>query len=132
MIEDFGIMHWRWSTAIEKQHPSMYGAVFLAILIPLYYVSWQYHTAHAPRGRTTRPPSTDSVAEWLDVHLIEAFNPSAIEAYCNTTEWRPNLVFNLDNANGGVGKESSVTPLKNHALTNPIWNYIRECARQHP
>ena len=99
--EDVGIMHF--PTAIGKQHPSVYGVVFLAVLIPLYYVSWQYHTAHAPRSRATRPPSTDFLADWLDVHVVEGFNPSAIESYCNTTEWRPNLVFNLDNANGGVG-----------------------------
>lgn len=32
----------------SKQHRSIYGEVFLAILIPLYYASWRYHTAHTP------------------------------------------------------------------------------------
>ena len=90
-------------TAIQKQHPSVYGAVLLTILIPLYYESWQHHSSHAPPSRAARPNSTDFVADWLDVHLIEGFDPSAIEAYCNTTEWRPNLIFNLDIANGGYG-----------------------------
>jgi len=100
-IKDVDIM--QLPTSIQKQHPSVYGVISLTILIPLYYVSWQYHTAHAPSSRATRPPSTDFVADWLDVHLVEGFNPSAVEAYCNTTEWRPNLVFNLENANGGYG-----------------------------
>jgi hypothetical protein len=91
--------------SIQKQHTSVYGAAFLTILITLYYVSWQHHTAHAPPSRAAhaRPNSTDFVADWLDVRLIDDFNPSAIERYCNTTEWRPNLVLNLDNANGGIG-----------------------------
>ena len=89
--------------AIDKQHPAVYAAGFFAVPIPLYYVSWQYHIAHGPLGRSTRPPSDDFVGEWLNVHLVEPFNPSAVGAYCNTTEWRPNLVFNLANANGGIG-----------------------------
>lgn len=90
-------------TAINQQHPALYAVAFLAVLIPLYYVSWQYHAAHAPLSRIKRPPSADFIGDWLGVHLVEPFNPSAISAYCNSTEWRPNLVFNLDNANGGVG-----------------------------
>jgi hypothetical protein len=101
IVKDIDIM--QLPTAIQKQHPSVYGAVFLTILIPLYYLSWQHHTAHTPPSRTARPNSTDFVADWLDVRLIDNFNPSAIEAYCDTTEWRPNLVFNLDIANGGYG-----------------------------
>ena len=90
-------------TAIQKQQPLVYVAVFLTILIPLYYISWQHHTTHASPSRAARPNSTEFIADWLDVRLIDDFNPSAIEAYCNTTEWRPNLVFNLDIANGGYG-----------------------------
>jgi hypothetical protein len=101
IIKDIDIM--QLPTAIQKQHRSVYGAVFLTILIPLYYVSWQHHTALEPPSRVVRPNSTDFVADWLDVRLIDDFNPSAIEAYCKTTEWRPNLVFNLENANGGYG-----------------------------
>lgn len=89
--------------AIDKLRPALYAAGLLVVLIPLYYVSWQYHLAHAPLSRAIRPPSDDFVGDWLDVHLVEPFNPSAIGAYCNTTEWRPNLVFNLANANGGIG-----------------------------
>ena len=90
-------------TAIDKQHPAVYAAGFLEVLIPLYYVSWQYQIAHAPLSRVARPPSDDFVGDWFSVHLVEPFDPSAVGAYCNTTEWRPNLVFNLANANGGIG-----------------------------
>ena len=89
--------------AIDRQHPVLYALGLLAVLISLYYISWQYHVAHAPLSRAIRPPSTDFVGDWLDVHLVEPFNPSAIGAYCNTTTWRPNLVFDLANANGGIG-----------------------------
>jgi hypothetical protein len=89
--------------AVDKQHPALYAAGVFIILAPLYYISWQYNAAHAPLSRTVRPPSNDFVTDWLDVHLLEPFNPSAVGVYCNTTTWRPNLVFNLANANGGIG-----------------------------
>jgi hypothetical protein len=78
-------------TAIQKQHRSTYAVVLFAVLIPLCCVSWRYHTAHTPPNHAARPPSIG----------FKDFNPSAIEAYCNHTNWRPNLVFNLANANGG-------------------------------
>jgi hypothetical protein len=90
-------------TAIDKQHPALYAAGVFIILAPLYYISWQYNTAHAPLSRIVRLPSNDFVGDWLDVHLLEPFNPSAVGVYCNNTTWKPNLVFNLENANGGIG-----------------------------
>lgn len=84
----------------DKHQPAIYIVGYVVVLTPLYYLSWQYHSASMP---PSRPPSTDFVGDWLDVHLVEPFNPSAVSAYCNTSQWRPNLVFNLDNANGGVG-----------------------------
>ncbi|KAM0712219.1 hypothetical protein Q7P37_011313 [Cladosporium fusiforme] len=92
-------------TSVQRQHLAIHGAVLFAILIPLYYFSWQYHTAHPWRTssqRAPRPPSTDFVGDWLDVHVVEPFNPSAIGAYCNATKWRPNLVFRIDNVNGSI------------------------------
>ena len=86
--------------AFDKQHPALYIAGTVVVLLPLYYLSWQYHSVHMP---PSRPPSTDFVNDWRDVHLVEPFNPSAISAYCDTSTWRPNLVFNLANANGGIG-----------------------------
>lgn len=47
--------------------------------------------------------SADFIREWLDTQLIEPFNPWPLKIYCNRTEWHPNLVFNLPNANGGMG-----------------------------
>lgn len=93
-------------TNVTKQRPAVYVAVLAVTLVPLYYVSWRYRIAHpfsTGSTRQSRPPSTNFIADWQAVHLIEPFNPSAIAAYCNETVWRPNLVFNLDNANGGVG-----------------------------
>jgi hypothetical protein len=90
-------------TAIDKQHPALYAVGVFIILAPLYYISWQYNTAHAPLSRIVRLPSNDFVGDWLDVHLLEPFNPSAVGVYCNNTTWKPNLVFNLENANGGIG-----------------------------
>lgn len=103
-IDKFDNMHL--PTAVGKQHPAVYVAVFLAFLIPLYCLSWQFHAAHpwlTPSYRAKRPPSLDFVGDWLDVHLVEPFNPSDISAYCNTSEWRPNLVFRLDKVNGSIG-----------------------------
>jgi hypothetical protein len=90
-------------TTVNKQLPALYAAGVFVILAPLYYISWQYSTAHASLSRTIRSPSDDFVGDWLDVHLLEPFNPSAVGVYCNTTIWRPNLIFNLANANGGIG-----------------------------
>lgn len=93
-------------TVVSKQHPAIYAVTFVVTLAPLYLVSWRYHMAHPYRTVPTeskRPLSTDFVADWLETQLIEPFNPSAIAAYCNQTVWRPNLVFNLEDANGGVG-----------------------------
>lgn len=101
MFEDADAMNF--PTAINKEHPALCAAGFVTVLIPLYYVSWQYHAAHAPLSRTARPPSIDFVEDWLNVRLVEPFNPSAVGAYCNTSKWRPNLVFNLANANGDIG-----------------------------
>lgn len=80
---------------------------FLAItLLPLYYGSYRYRLGHPYNGTDPaeeRLTAHDFVREWLDVHVIEPYNPSPLATYCNRTEWHPNLVFNLANANGGVG-----------------------------
>jgi len=93
-------------TSVENRHPALYAAFLCVTLLPLYFVSWQYHTRY-PYSRqpasSSRPPSTDFVADWLNTHVVEPFNPSAISAYCNQSEWNPNLIFRLDNANGGIG-----------------------------
>jgi len=96
----------RLPTDLTKQRPAVYVAGLIVTLLPLYYASWRYRIAHpfsTGSSRNARPPSTNFVTDWQNVHLIQPFNPSAISAYCNQTEWRPNLVVNLDNANGGVG-----------------------------
>ncbi|KAL1583828.1 hypothetical protein WHR41_07200 [Cladosporium halotolerans] len=94
------------SIAVDKRHRTAYGAVLFLVLIPLYYASWQYHAARPSDpspAHTTRPPSTNFVGDWLSVQVVEPFDPSALRHHCKSTEWRPTLIFNLDNANGGIG-----------------------------
>ena len=92
---------------VTKRPPIFHAALLFITLGPLYYASYQYRLQHSyggwARSTTDRPPSLDFVRDWSNTHLISPFNPSAIATYCNRTEWHPNLVFNLDNANGGIG-----------------------------
>ena len=91
---------------ISKPRP-IHVALLFVTLVPLYYASYQYRLGHPYGGpiaiKDDRPASTDFVRDWLNTHLISPFNPSPIATYCNRTEWHPNLVFSLDNANGGIG-----------------------------
>lgn len=93
--------------SITGKPPAFQAALLIITLVPLYYASYQYRRISpygGPASRTgQRPPSVDFVSDWLDTHLVSPFNPSPIARYCNRTEWHPNLVFNLDNANGGIG-----------------------------
>ncbi|KAI7057293.1 hypothetical protein KC327_g16579 [Hortaea werneckii] len=96
--------------------PAFHITLLLATLAPLYIGSYQ-HRLHHPYGLPTthQPPlqsvdtataaaSPDFIRNWLSVHVVEPFNPSAIAVYCNQTPvWDPNLVFNLADANGGIG-----------------------------
>lgn len=47
--------------------------------------------------------TTQFRVSWMQTHLLQPVNPAPIQKYCNETEWRPNLIFNLPDANGGVG-----------------------------
>ncbi|KAK5116306.1 hypothetical protein LTR85_009278 [Meristemomyces frigidus] len=93
--------------SLSGKPPAFHAALLVVTLVPLYLGSYQYRLRHhyggAARLRTGRPPSTDFVGDWLESHVVQPFNPSAILSHCNRTEWHPNLVFNLDNANGGIG-----------------------------
>ena len=91
-----------------KKPPAYHAAALVVTLLPLYYGSYQFRLTHPYGGAEASvaiepAASGDFVSQWLDVHTVEPFNPSAIASYCNRTEWHPNLVFNLDNANGGIG-----------------------------
>ncbi|RMY21734.1 hypothetical protein D0867_03154, partial [Hortaea werneckii] len=93
---------------ILNKPPAFHITLLLATLAPLYIGSYQYRL-HRPYGLTKHQPpeptttSATFIRDWLAVHVIEPFNPSAIATYCNQTVWRPNLVFNLADANGGIG-----------------------------
>ncbi|EME38485.1 hypothetical protein DOTSEDRAFT_108824, partial [Dothistroma septosporum NZE10] len=89
-----------------KSQPSHSYLIFLLITaLPLYYGSYKYRTRH-PYGSSQEPIRKsigDFVTDWLDTHVVVPFNPYPIAAYCKRTTWRPTLVFNLANANGGIG-----------------------------
>ncbi|KAK4550067.1 hypothetical protein LTR36_003034 [Oleoguttula mirabilis] len=93
--------------SLANKPPAFYAALLVVTLIPLYLGSYQYrlryHYGGADSSKGARPVSTDFVGDWLNVHVVQPFNPSPIATYCNSTDWHPNLVFNLENANGGIG-----------------------------
>ncbi|KAI7157281.1 hypothetical protein D0869_11655 [Hortaea werneckii] len=101
---------------ILNKPPAFHITLLLATLAPLYIGSYQYrlHRPYYYGGQTKHPPpeqtpattaasSATFIRDWLAVHVVEPFNPSAIATYCNDTIWCPNLVFNLADANGGIG-----------------------------
>jgi len=89
--------------------PASHAALVVVTLLPLYLASYRYRLWH-PYGGTGSTAvdalsSATFVADWLDVHVIQPFHPSAIAAYCNRSEWHPNLVFTLvDGAEDGMAE----------------------------
>jgi hypothetical protein len=83
--------------------------LIITTLIPLYYLSYRFHPTYGLTSSSAKLSipqeysSEDFRRLWLDTHLLEPFNPSPIQAFCKDSTWRPNLVFNLADANGGVG-----------------------------
>jgi hypothetical protein len=93
---------------LETKPPVFYAALLIVTLLPLYLGSYHYRLHHpygggSPTHQPDKPPPPDFVQEWLDVQVVQPFNPSPIAAYCNRTEWRPNLTFKLASAHGDVG-----------------------------
>ena len=90
-----------------NQSPTTLAVLLLVTLAPLYYASYRYRFPHSYGGVQTLSDESltpsDFIREWLDVQLISPFNPSPLATYCSGNDWYPNLVFNLDNANGGIG-----------------------------
>ncbi|KAF2164109.1 hypothetical protein M409DRAFT_25456 [Zasmidium cellare ATCC 36951] len=96
------------TSSLQSQPRIVYAIFLLVTLTPLYYVSYQYHLRHpygssSPLDRPAHPASPQFIRDWLDTHVVSPFNPYALEWYCNQSDWRPGLVFNLANANGGIG-----------------------------
>ncbi|KXT15007.1 hypothetical protein AC579_7778 [Pseudocercospora musae] len=96
--------------------PLTTAAIILFTLLPLYYASYQYRIRHPYNispfenfdhhtPHLHRPSEAEWIRSWLSTSLIHPFNPSPLATFCNqtTTPWRPNLVLNLENANGGIG-----------------------------
>ena len=80
-------------------------------LFPLYFASYHYHLAHSS-ALALKPPHNSLILdrstfirEWLDVHVGDPSKGSSLARLCNQSHirWRPNLVLNLDDANGGIG-----------------------------
>ena len=93
--------------SMKTKSTHVYVAILFITLAPLYYASYQYRLVHPYGGQAVlkleRPTPNDFIRDWLNTRLISPFNPSPIATHCNRTEWHPNLIFNLDNANGGIG-----------------------------
>jgi len=94
---------------LSALQPAVRAALIAISLVPLYYGSFVYRTAHPWGGTQTShkaqedPSSTDFIQDWLDVRYSSPFNPTPIRRYCQNTTWHPNLILRLENANGGIG-----------------------------
>ncbi|TKA72199.1 hypothetical protein B0A55_06960 [Friedmanniomyces simplex] len=96
-----------YAQSFTNRPPAFYAALVVVTLLPLYLASYHYRLWHpyggADPAEAVELSSAAFVAEWLDVHVVQPFNPSTIATYCNRTEWHPNLVFNLvDGAEDGL------------------------------
>ncbi len=93
--------------SVTNKSPSFYAVVLVVTLVPLYYASYRYRLVHPYGGQASAQHRSSSpsgfIRNWLNTQLVGSFNPFPIATYCNRTEWHPNLVFQLDNANGGIG-----------------------------
>ena len=98
------------STQVASLKPSFWHKSLLIIsIILLYDISYRFHfnpglvTSDISHTATQQLSVEDFQRLWLDTHFLQPFNPAPIQALCNAATWRPNLVFNLADANGGVG-----------------------------
>jgi hypothetical protein len=83
--------------------------LIICSLIPLYYLSYRFHPSYGLIKNTythSKPLQFYTPQEfsslWLSTHLLEPFNPAPLRAFCSNSTWRPHLIFNLADANGGV------------------------------
>lgn len=81
-------------------------ALWLLTLLPLYYLSWSFRTSHTSSGSHTSPypiSQQSFVDQWVNFTLLGPFNATSVRSHCAATRWRPNLIFKLDESNGGIG-----------------------------
>ncbi|QIW95270.1 hypothetical protein AMS68_000788 [Peltaster fructicola] len=95
-------------TERAARHKSTVVSTCVALsLLPLYYGSWRFHLASKPAQlepiHHTPIWSHQFIDDWLETQIIEPFDPAALRRYCDLMTWRPNLVLNLADANGGIG-----------------------------
>lgn len=80
-------------------------------LFLLYYITYTIHPSFGTfysnfsiwPEQPTRLSTESFQQQWLETQLLDPFDPTPIQAYCNQTKWRPKLIFNLSGAGGGVG-----------------------------
>jgi hypothetical protein len=84
--------------------------LIICSLIPLYYLSYRFHPSYGLINSNThhsKPLQSYTTQKfsslWLSTHLLEPFDPAPLRAFCANSTWRPHLIFNLADANGGVG-----------------------------
>lgn len=83
--------------------------LIIGTLIPLYYLSYRLHPTYGLHSTSKSQTAAHNYSPeglkslWLSTHLLSPFNPSPIHAFCAQATWRPDLIFNLADANGGVG-----------------------------
>ncbi|KAK4629111.1 hypothetical protein CLAFUW4_08321 [Fulvia fulva] len=91
---------------LRSQPTHVYLVLVLVTALPLYYGSYQYRLRHpygSPTQSSGRMPTGNFVADWTDTQVVAPFNQYPVASFCNrTTHWRPNLVFNLANADGQI------------------------------
>lgn len=93
-------------TAIASLSSRAKAILCLVTLLPLYYFSYTLRTSEITSGGYPRPgsqPSADFISQWLNSSLLGPFDPVPIHTHCAETQWRPNLIFKIDETNGGIG-----------------------------
>ena len=95
-----------WARATQSSTQTKIGALVLTLL-PLYYLSYKVHPTFSHKTKVATSPEVINRVEWqrqwLETDVLRPFDPLDIQMKCNETKWDPDLVFNLRNANGGVG-----------------------------
>lgn len=92
--------------------PRWSASLLILSLLFLYYCSYHVQRNSQNDFIITKPPATPPqplddidqfVATSLRVQVDDPFNISSITELCASSPWQPQIVLNLDDANGGIG-----------------------------
>ncbi|KAF1991511.1 hypothetical protein K402DRAFT_388910 [Aulographum hederae CBS 113979] len=77
-------------------------AFLLITLAPIYYFSFVRHSSNhvVPKPWTIPQNFTE---KYLETHVDDPFRIAPLAELCESIKWRPNLVLNVHDANGGIG-----------------------------